>query len=84
VSPYLQHTDEAVWGPDAGEWRPERWEDPAGAAEGVHPYSYMPFSRGARCGDGEGRGAGAGGPGRAPGVPNQAPAGARGPDTAGS
>jgi cytochrome P450 len=58
VSPYLQHTDAAVWGPDADEWRPERWEDPAGAAESVHAYSYMPFSRGPRWARG-GRAAGA-------------------------
>ena len=79
VSPFLQHTDEKVWGADANEWRPERWlEMAAGGAGGagaaaaaaagaasaaagggrespdaaagaaVHPYSYMPFSRGAR------------------------------------
>ncbi|KAI8475326.1 MAG: cytochrome P450 [Monoraphidium minutum] len=48
VSPFLQQTDAAAWGPDAGQWRPERWEDPAGAAERAHPYSYMPFSRGPR------------------------------------
>ncbi|GBF92932.1 cytochrome P450 [Raphidocelis subcapitata] len=48
VSPFLQQTDPAVWGADAHEWRPERWLDPAGAAEGANAYSYMPFSRGPR------------------------------------
>lgn len=49
VSPYVQHMDHEVWGPDAAEFRPERWlEEARGPALTVPPYSYMPFSRGPR------------------------------------
>jgi hypothetical protein len=37
-----------VWGPDAAEFRPERWLEEGGTAQHVPPYSYMPFSRGPR------------------------------------
>lgn len=48
VSPYIQHMDKEVWGPDAEEFRPERWLDVDGLAQNVAQYSYMPFSRGPR------------------------------------
>lgn len=48
VSPYIQHMDKEVWGPDADEFRPERWLDADGAAQHVSQYSYLPFSRGPR------------------------------------
>jgi cytochrome P450 len=48
VSPYIQHMDEAVWGSDAAEFKPERWLDADGPAQHVSQYSYMPFSRGPR------------------------------------
>lgn len=48
VSPYIQHMDTDVWGPDAAEFKPERWLDPEGPAQHVSQYSYMPFSRGPR------------------------------------
>lgn len=48
VSPYIQHMDKDVWGPDADEFRPERWLDTNGPAQHVSQYSYMPFSRGPR------------------------------------
>ncbi|WIA09641.1 hypothetical protein OEZ85_009029 [Tetradesmus obliquus] len=48
VSPYVQHMDTQVWGPDAADFRPERWLEEGGPAQRVPPYSYMPFSRGPR------------------------------------
>ncbi|WIA29722.1 hypothetical protein OEZ86_012202 [Tetradesmus obliquus] len=48
VSPYVQHMDTQVWGPDAADFRPERWLEEGGLAQRVPPYSYMPFSRGPR------------------------------------
>lgn len=48
VSPFVQHMDPDVWGPDAAVFRPERWMEEDGLAQHVHPYSYMPFSRGPR------------------------------------
>lgn len=48
VSPYIQHMDPDVWGPDADQFNPERWLDPNGRAQNVSQYSYMPFSRGPR------------------------------------
>lgn len=48
VSPLLQHMSESAWGPDAAEWRPERWMEEGGRAQSVSQYSYLPFSRGPR------------------------------------
>lgn len=48
MSPYVQHMDSEAWGPDASEFRPQRWLDADGPAQAVHAYSYMPFSRGQR------------------------------------
>lgn len=48
VSPYIQHMDQDVWGPDAATWDPERWREDDGVAQNVGPYSFMPFSRGPR------------------------------------
>ncbi len=58
ASPAVQQRDERVWGADAEEWRPERWESlSGGAVSGVDegeepmqatalpPYSFMPFSK---------------------------------------
>lgn len=43
------HRDPAVWGPDAGEFRPERWEEVDGGLESVLPKgAYIPFGMGAR------------------------------------
>jgi benzoate 4-monooxygenase len=44
----LQHMSESAWGPDAAEWRPERWMEEGGRAQSVSQYSYLPFSRGPR------------------------------------
>ncbi len=50
VSPFVLHRGE-VWGPDAAEWRPERWLEggTANAVVAAQPYNYLPFSRGPRC-----------------------------------
>jgi len=48
VSPYVQHMDPQVWGPDVALYRPERWLEADNPAQHVSPYSYMPFSRGPR------------------------------------
>lgn len=48
VSPYIQHMDKEVWGPDADEFRPDRWLESDGAAQHVSQYNYLPFSRGPR------------------------------------
>lgn len=57
VSPFVLHRGEA-WGPDAAEWRPERWLEgsSANAVVAAQPYCYLPFSRGPRCGWCVGRG----------------------------
>eukprot|EP00200_Dunaliella_tertiolecta_P004527 CAMPEP_0202343324 /NCGR_PEP_ID=MMETSP1126-20121109/3494_1 /ASSEMBLY_ACC=CAM_ASM_000457 /TAXON_ID=3047 /ORGANISM="Dunaliella tertiolecta, Strain CCMP1320" /LENGTH=422 /DNA_ID=CAMNT_0048934377 /DNA_START=261 /DNA_END=1529 /DNA_ORIENTATION=- len=41
------HRDPDYWGPDAAEFKPERWLDEAYLAK-LHPCCYMPFSKGAR------------------------------------
>jgi cytochrome P450 len=38
--------DPDIWGPDADEFRPERWLDGGGPA--LHSYAYIPFSKGPR------------------------------------
>eukprot|EP00775_Hariotina_reticulata_P011447 gene11447-11593_t len=48
VSPYVQHMDSQVWGPDVAQYRPERWLEEGNPAQHISPYSYMPFSRGPR------------------------------------
>eukprot|EP00879_Flechtneria_rotunda_P002371 GHRR01002566.1.p1 GENE.GHRR01002566.1~~GHRR01002566.1.p1 ORF type:complete len:637 (+),score=222.18 GHRR01002566.1:182-2092(+) len=48
VSPYVQHMDEDIWGPDASQYKPKRWLQEGGRAQHVPSYSYMPFSRGPR------------------------------------
>lgn len=40
------HTDQKLWGDDALEFRPERFEDKN--FQKVHPYAYIPFSGGQR------------------------------------
>lgn len=40
------HTDVNLWGDDAMEFRPERFEHEN--FKSIHPYSYLPFSRGSR------------------------------------
>lgn len=49
ASPFVLHRGEA-WGPDAAEWRPERWLEggSANAVVAAQPYNYLPFSRGPR------------------------------------
>lgn len=49
VSPYVLHRS-AEWGPDAEQWRPERWLEggTANAVVAAQPYFYLPFSRGPR------------------------------------
>lgn len=49
VSPYVLHRG-AEWGPDAEQWRPERWLEggTASAVVAAQPYFYLPFSRGPR------------------------------------
>lgn len=43
------HRDPAVWGPDAGEFRPERWEEGDGGLEASLPKgAYIPFGLGPR------------------------------------
>lgn len=43
------HRDPAVWGPDAGEFRPERWEEVDGGLESTLPKgAYIPFGMGSR------------------------------------
>lgn len=41
-----QHTDKNYWGDDVGEFKPERFLSEN--FEKVHPYVYIPFSRGPR------------------------------------
>nr|AAZ39643.1 cytochrome P450 monooxygenase [Petunia x hybrida] len=43
----MLHTDKKIWGPDANEFNPDRFENGvAGAC--THPYLYMPFGAGVR------------------------------------
>jgi cytochrome P450 len=42
---YYAHRDKPVWGEDATEFWPERWEDPATAR---HGWNYIPFNGGPR------------------------------------
>lgn len=41
------HRDPDIWGADCAEFKPERWADDIAVSK-LHPYSYMPFSRGPR------------------------------------
>ena len=47
VNTYMMHRDKSIWGPDADDFRPERFEDEA-AIKALHPYAYLPFSKGPR------------------------------------
>jgi cytochrome P450 len=42
---YAVHRLKRYWGPDAEEFRPERWEDPHVLK---HPYQFIPFQKGPR------------------------------------
>lgn len=44
---YVVHRDPSIWGPDASQFRPERWAD-AEYVKGLHPFAYLPFSKGPR------------------------------------
>jgi len=44
-SPYAIHRLPEYWGPDANEFRPERWENPKILK---HPYQFVPFQKGPR------------------------------------
>ncbi|CAG8700005.1 15177_t:CDS:2, partial [Acaulospora colombiana] len=39
---------EALWGPDAQEWKPERWLDPKEAAKHNASFEFVPFNAGPR------------------------------------
>lgn len=44
-SMYLTHRNPDIWGPDAHEFRPERWAD---FKQGAHTWDYLPFNGGPR------------------------------------
>ncbi|KAI8369592.1 cytochrome P450 [Radiomyces spectabilis] len=46
ISPMVTHHLKSIWGEDAYEFRPSRWDEPAAAS--VSPYTYMPFYAGGR------------------------------------
>jgi cytochrome P450 len=51
IVPYVMHRSVQRWGPDAGTFRPERFDknDPAQDTRFTnHPYLYLPFSQGQR------------------------------------
>jgi cytochrome P450 len=51
ILPYVMHRSVRHWGPDAGTFRPERFDrnDPAqDTRTTTHPYLYLPFSQGQR------------------------------------
>jgi cytochrome P450 len=48
VDPYILHRNERTWGPDAQEFKPDRWLGANPVTSGIHPYSYQPFSKGPR------------------------------------
>ncbi|KAI8369593.1 cytochrome P450 [Radiomyces spectabilis] len=45
-SPMVTHHLKSIWGDDAAEFRPSRWNEPAAAS--ISPYTYMPFFAGGR------------------------------------
>jgi cytochrome P450 len=45
ISTYTMHTDTSIWGPDAREFRPDRWIGPK--SKGLDQY-FCAFSKGAR------------------------------------
>ncbi|OAE33012.1 hypothetical protein AXG93_1913s1130 [Marchantia polymorpha subsp. ruderalis] len=46
--PYAMGRLQDLWGPDAAEYRPERWLNEAGAFEGASPYKFTAFQAGPR------------------------------------
>ena len=46
---YTLHRDESVWGPDAAEYRPERWLEASPERKKLMMDSFAPFSIGPRC-----------------------------------
>lgn len=42
MSPYILHRDKSIWGEDAEDFVPERWEQER--IKKVHQYAYLPFS----------------------------------------
>ena len=47
--PAVMHHNPAIWGPDADEFKPERWEKPAGGAVDAEHYAWVGFGHGPRA-----------------------------------
>ncbi|KJZ77881.1 hypothetical protein HIM_02518 [Hirsutella minnesotensis 3608] len=54
LAPWATNVDRALWGPDAGEFRPERWLSPAGTGDGGGSTSTASASEASATGSGSG------------------------------